>query len=407
MSRGQLWILGALRGAIVGIVGAGVAVLVAYLLSPLMPIGLARTAEPHPGFAADATVLGIGAVFTAVLVAVSAAWPAWRAVSDAASAGVDSSRTRPSAVADLLARPSTSAPVMTGVRMALEPGRGRTAVPVKSTIAGAVVGVGALATAIAFTASLNHLLASPRLYGTAFNAQVESLTGGDDVGRAAELLAADKRVSSVSKGYAGFPVTIAKHRVDGIAVDPAKGVSLAATPLSGRAPVTPDEVMLGSATMTELHARIGDTLSGTIADSSEPISFHVVGVGVFPTLSDAMGLGKGIAMTPKGLIRALPPGVDPPPQDHILLRFRSGTDVPRAVADLDHQMASTFGPGVFVVSTPDKPVDLVNFGRVQSLPLVLAALLGTLAIATLAHLLVTSIRRRRRDLAVLKTLGFS
>jgi ABC-type antimicrobial peptide transport system permease subunit len=49
----------------------------------------------------------------------------------------------------------------------------------------------------------------------------------------------------------------------------------------------------------------------------------------------------------------------------------------------------------------------VNFGRVQSLPVVLAALLGTLATATLAHLLVTSIRRRRRELAVLKTLGFS
>ena len=52
-------------------------------------------------------------------------------------------------------------------------------------------------------------------------------------------------------------------------------------------------------------------------------------------------------------------------------------------------------------------MDLVNFGRVQSLPVLLAALLGTLAVATLAHLLVTSIRRRRRDLAILKTLGFS
>ena len=59
------------------------------------------------------------------------------------------------------------------------------------------------------------------------------------------------------------------------------------------------------------------------------------------------------------------------------------------------------------VAAPEKPVDLVNFGRVQNLPLVLAALLGTLAAITLAHLLVTSIRRRRRDLAVLKTLGFS
>jgi ABC-type antimicrobial peptide transport system permease subunit len=47
----------------------------------------------------------------------------------------------------------------------------------------------------------------------------------------------------------------------------------------------------------------------------------------------------------------------------------------------------------------------VNFGRVQNLPLLLAALLGGLATVTLLHLLLSSIRRRRRDMAVLKTLG--
>src|SRR5207248_8875639 len=53
MSRGQLWTLGIMRGALLGVVGAVVAVVLAYMLSPLMPIGLARTAEPHPGLAAD------------------------------------------------------------------------------------------------------------------------------------------------------------------------------------------------------------------------------------------------------------------------------------------------------------------------------------------------------------------
>ena len=36
----------------------------------------------------------------------------------------------------------------------------------------------------------------------------------------------------------------------------------------------------------------------------------------------------------------------------------------------------------------------------------LAGLLAVLAIGTLAHTLITGIRRRRRDLAILKTLGF-
>jgi ABC-type lipoprotein release transport system permease subunit len=53
-----------------------------------------------------------------------------------------------------------------------------------------------------------------------------------------------------------------------------------------------------------------------------------------------------------------------------------------------------------------RPVDIVNYSRIQGTPLALAALLGLLALATVAHLLVTSTRRRRRDLAVLKTLGF-
>ena len=44
--------------------------------------------------------------------------------------------------------------------------------------------------------------------------------------------------------------------------------------------------------------------------------------------------------------------------------------------------------------------------RIQSLPLLLAGLLALAGAATLMHTLVSSIRRRRRDLAILKTLGF-
>jgi len=38
---------------------------------------------------------------------------------------------------------------------------------------------------------------------------------------------------------------------------------------------------------------------------------------------------------------------------------------------------------------------------------ILAAVLGALALATLAHALITSVRRRQRDLAVLVALGFT
>jgi len=223
-----------------------------------------------------------------------------------------------------------------------------------------------------------------------------------------KLVARDPRVADVSAGYTGFPVTIDKKRIDGMAVTSVKGHSLMPTPLSGRAPARPDEIMLGSATMSQLHAHLGTTVRASLADSGAPLPFHVVGEGVFPTLSDAMGLGKGLAITPDGLKRALPSDVEEaPPVDQALIRFRPGIDKAKAVADLERQVADAYGPGGYFVVRPERPTDLVNFGRVQSLPVLLAALLGTLAAATLAHLMVTSIRRRRRDLAVLKTLGFS
>src|SRR5207245_10821833 len=60
----------------------------------------------------------------------------------------------------------------------------------------------------------------------------------------------------------------------------------------------------------------------------------------------------------------------------------------------------------FPVTSASLPNDLVSFGRVDDLPLVAAAVLGLIAVAVLAHTLLTAIRRRQRDLAILKTLGF-
>ena len=52
-----------------------------------------------------------------------------------------------------------------------------------------------------------------------------------------------------------------------------------------------------------------------------------------------------------------------------------------------------------------RPGDITDYAAVRDTPLLLAAVLALLAVGTLAHVLLTSVRRRRRDLAVLKTLG--
>src|SRR6185295_11732925 len=54
----------------------------------------------------------------------------------------------------------------------------------------------------------------------------------------------------------------------------------------------------------------------------------------------------------------------------------------------------------------ERPGDVSSLSRIADVPVLLASLLAVLAIGTLAHTLITGISRRRRDLAILKTLGF-
>ena len=54
-----------------------------------------------------------------------------------------------------------------------------------------------------------------------------------------------------------------------------------------------------------------------------------------------------------------------------------------------------------------RPAEIANYGRLRTTPLVLAGVLAALAVATVTHALVASVRRRRRDFAILKTLGFA
>ena len=400
MGPGQLMAIGLARAAIVGALGGVIAVLVALALSPLTPVGLARTAEPRPGFAADWYALGLGAIASFLLVVVTAAWPSWREARHASRRGVEvEGRTRPSRAGEVLSRVSAPASVTTGVRLALEPGRGRSAVPVRSTVVGAVVGVTALASALVFGTSVNHLLATPKLYGVTWDAEVDSLAS-NDVRPVVDTVRDDPDVASLGVGYSGFPSEIDGLAVDGIALDTKKGHSLMPVPRKGRRPVAPDEAMLAARTMSALHAHIGSVVHVTVAGVGSPRPFRVVGEAVFPSLSDGIGLGKGVALTVKGMQA----GIDePPPFDTAMVTFRRGAP-PSAFAALNRRVQQA---GAWSMRPPDKPTDLVNFGRVQRLPLVLAALLGALAIATMAHLLVSSIRRRRRELAILKTVGFA
>jgi putative ABC transport system permease protein len=399
MTAGQLWAVAMARATLVALAGTGVAVAVAAALSGLFPIGLAATAEPHPGPVADAGQLAAGAAgFLAATLAL-AVGPAWRAHRLGDGAGPPA---RPSALAGILAGAGVPAPGVVGVRLALEPGWGRTALPVRTTALGAAVAVATLAAALTMGASVDHFLRSPRLYGWNWDLVVGDGAGPDLGPRLDRLLAAVPAEQASAGTLAVLQVGADGPIAITWATEPLRG-SIAPTVIEGRPPAGPDEILLGAKTMEAAGARVGDQVEvrlrllgwQPLQGSARSRRLRVVGRGVLPLESGSVG--EGAAMTYDGLTR-LTRGPARPPRNLLLLRWAPGVDRTRAAAGLTAEVPHLI--------RPQQPADVANYGRVQHLPLLLAGLVAAVATAMLAHVLVTSVRRRRRDLAVLKTLGF-
>ena len=277
--------------------------------------------------------------------------------------------------------------------MALEPGRGRTSVPVRSTVFGAAVGLAALVTAFTFGASLTHFLHTPRLVGWNWSGTIGDDFDGEDAGRVLPILNRDPNIAEISGGGD------ANARINGLSVpifgqDQVKG-AIDPLVLEGRAPRAIDEIVAGGVTLRQIHARIGDTVNVLI--EGEPKPMRIVGRAVIPPIvGTPQPGGVGAWMTFQAARRLQPTLAE----DTYLIRFVVGTDVTKARAQLKQAL-----PDIAVNTTLDIG-NATDFQRIINLPIILAGLLALLAAATLMHTLVTVVRRRGRDLAVLKTLGF-
>ena len=154
MTRRERFATGLVRTTVIALLATVVALVVAIALSPLWPIGLARVAEPSSGVEVNVAVIGIGmlAVFLGVLL--TGAATAWRWTRPASHRHHRAHGTRPPLVARLLGGSLRPLPVVLGTRQALDGGRGRTAVPVRTTVMAAALAVATLTTALTFGASL-------------------------------------------------------------------------------------------------------------------------------------------------------------------------------------------------------------------------------------------------------------
>jgi putative ABC transport system permease protein len=123
---------------------------------------------------------------------------------------------------------------------------------------------------------------------------------------------------------------------------------------------------------------------------------RIVGVWLQPTAGDLSArLSEGGAVTIGGVRRLLPST----PVLQFVVRYRP--DVDPAVAT--RSLLDDFGREVL---KPFPGGEVGDLAKVAFLPDMLALLLVVLAVGALGLTLLASVRRHRRDLAVLKTIGF-
>jgi hypothetical protein len=288
--------------------------------------------------------------------------------------------------------------------MALEPGEGRTAVPVRGALVGTAVAVATVVAATTFAANLSRLVRTPGLYGWDWDLAVDAQFAFIPADEATALLRGTPGVAGFSGGNYGN-VTIGGKAVATVGIDTLRG-SVFPTLARGRAPGRSDEIVLGAHTLRRAHRGVGDVVDVHLASGQRPM--RIVGEAVFPALGRGgfppTSLGDGAAVTSVALAV---PDVPPGSYNFFLVRYRPGADGPALSRRITHAVVAAGCPplecGFFHTR---RPADINNYARVRWTPLLLAGLLGVLALCTMGHALVTSVRRRRRDLAVLKAIGF-
>jgi hypothetical protein len=416
MSPRQLLVLMVTRLLAITLAGGVLAVIIAVLASPLMPIGPARAAEPHPGVEANLAILGAG-VAVIVLAPLALVLPAaWRIAARPEPYGRGAGQARQPGFMSALGR-QASVTCGTGLRLAFQPGRGRSAVPVRSAQLGTIVAVGATVAALCFSGSFLHLLATPAQYGQNWQQDLDLSFGAISAPLVSRVAAVQPGLQAFAAGDYG-QITVNGAIVPAVGLDVFRGGGFS-TLLSGRAPAAKDEIALGAHTMRRLGLRLGQRVKVSVGGqagygqraAARPM--RIVGVAVLPAFGQgsiiATNLGSG------ALVRAATLSI-PYPQtgcpgtvtcyNFILARYRQGTS-----GTLVHQRLLTTidklgcPPQVCHVISDQRPTDIVNYDRVRQTPLLLGLVLALLAIGTLGHVLLTSVRRRARDLAVLKVLG--
>ena len=396
---------------LLGSVGAAI---VAVAFSPLLIFGPLQSVVPVSGFSADWTVLVLGALTLVVVLGAIAAALSYRGAPGLRAARLANRPRRVHQITYAASRVEVPAPALLGLRFALERGHGRTSVPVRSSIMASTLAIVVVVGALTFGNSLNTLIGTPRLYGWNWNAMLESDAGYGNVPQtqAAHLLDENQSVT----GWSG--VYFDSLLFDGQAVPVVAGntrAHVAPALLSGHEVDAPDQVVLGAETLSDLHKRVGDTVR--VSGGSRTAELRIVGVATMPTVGIGFGLhlsiGSGAFVDQKLIPPSVPAllGLSDPGPNAILVRFAPAVSAAarqRSLATIVNSLNRLEAGSAGIISFTDiRPAEITDYQAMGAAPLILAVGLATGAVIALTLTLLTSVRRRRQDLALLKALGFT
>ncbi|HEV3368866.1 MAG TPA: FtsX-like permease family protein [Acidimicrobiales bacterium] len=408
LTRMQLWSISLLQVTAVAIVGGLVAVAASVLASPIMPLGAARLAEPSPGIDVDVAVLGLGFVAVVVLLVAAVAWPSWRLNSETQTTRY--SRTAPLRSGRRLAWLTSSAAPVTaslGIREALNPGAARGAVPVRSALVGTILSIVVVIGTLTFGASLVHLVTTPQLYGQTWQASIDTQFQTIPSSFIHASLNHRRGVVGWIAGNFGT-VDVMNSHIPAIGLARGVGPLVGPTLVSGHLPTRPDEIALGASVLRSVDREVGQDL--TVHVNGVRRKMHIVGQAVFPAFDQgsftATDLGLGAVVTAGDLV---PPGV-PVSDSYVffLVRFAPGPDQASEVASFGRATAR-YCSGVQQTTcfvTKQVPFDVGNYARIEDVPEFLALVLAVLGVGVLTQLMILWVQRRRREIAILKTIGF-
>ena len=410
------------------IAGAVLAVIVGVLMSPLGPIGPVRSVYPYRGIGFDWTVLGISFAFFVLAIGGVATVLALRQSRRFAQRKKPFTASGGSRLAAVLARAGLALTAVVGVRFALEPGRDRDAVPVRSALVGAALAVTIVVATLTFGSGLSTLITHPSLYGWNWN---YAIIGPQDVPpQSTTLLNRDRLVAAWSGE------SFANVQIDGVTVPAliAKPHAAVAPPLlSGHEVDAANQIVLGAQTMAELHKHLGDTVTGGYGAPQDapvyvpPTTLTIVGTATFPAIGPSLSLHPSM-----GVGAVIPQGIESPAMKKflsapyatlngpkiVLVRLRRGVTPAAGKASLEKIVEAgnkaflavpngvAVGDNVVLLGV-QYPAEIENYRSIGATPATLALALAAGAVVALAFTLNASVRKRRRDLAMLRALGFT